>query len=89
MPYDRQAFKVQWDDRTWFVPTDPSAVVSIVIPMKGKPDKFLVTIGPQLAEMTWDGEAPTPKNIRILTSVDKEPGKEGTRFNDGKADPYG
>lgn len=48
-----------------------------------------MTIGPNVAELTWDGESTSPEDVRVLTSVKDGPGQKGTRFNDGKVDPFG
>jgi len=67
---------------------DESAIVSIIIPMKGEDNKFLVTIGGKVTEVTWDGKSEKPDNIRVLTDIERLAGG-GIRFNDGKVDPSG
>ncbi|XP_063241869.1 regucalcin-like [Bacillus rossius redtenbacheri] len=63
--------------------------VSLVIPVEGKKDQFVITVGRNLAVMTWDGKSSKPSKVDILSTVDDEDGKQENRFNDGKADPTG
>lgn len=60
--------------------------VSLIVPVKGKKDQFIVTLDQKVAKVTWDGELPQVSNIEILYEVDK-----GTKnvFNDGKCDRSG
>lgn len=69
--------------------SDESASVSIVIPIKNSTNKFLVTIGNKLTIVTWDGESTKPENIEVIASVDGDPVKGRTQFNDGKVDSTG
>ncbi|KAJ8883156.1 hypothetical protein PR048_014996 [Dryococelus australis] len=63
--------------------------VSLVIPVEGKKDQFVITVGRNLAVMTWDGKSSKPAKVDILSTVDDEEGKQDNRFNDGKVDPTG
>lgn len=63
--------------------------MSIIIPIKGKSDKFLIASGKNVAVITWDGESTKPQNVEIIHTVDTEKGKENCRLNDGKVDPTG
>ncbi|XP_069695229.1 regucalcin-like [Periplaneta americana] len=62
--------------------------VSIVIPVEGTNDKFVITVGRNVAIMTWDGESGTPADVKHVCTVDTEQSQD-TRLNDGKADPTG
>lgn len=63
--------------------------VSIIIPVKGTSDKFIVGIGRSTAFMKWDGISSTVKSsdLEIIHSVEQD--KPRNRFNDGKCDPMG
>ncbi|XP_049805554.1 regucalcin-like [Schistocerca nitens] len=63
--------------------------VSIIIPIEGQKDRFIITLGRNVAILTWDGVSKSPQNVEVLVSVDQEKGKETNRINDGKADPSG
>ncbi|PSN53206.1 hypothetical protein C0J52_04508 [Blattella germanica] len=63
--------------------------VSLVIPLEGEKDKFVITVGRNVAIMTWDGETSTPSEVKYVAVVDTEKGQENNRINDGKADPTG
>ena len=61
--------------------------VSLIIPIQGEKDKFVITVGRNVAIMTWDGVSSTPSDVKIVSTVHDE--KKDNRFNDGKADPTG
>ncbi|CAG9859543.1 unnamed protein product [Phyllotreta striolata] len=63
--------------------------VSLIVPVKGEPNKFLVSIGRELAVVTWDGESEKASKIEKLCEVDNDPETKDNRFNDGKCDPAG
>lgn len=63
--------------------------VSMIIPIHGKTNKFLVAIGKKLAVVTWDGVKSPPSDVETLLEVDNEADLKENRFNDGKADPNG
>ncbi|KAJ9573766.1 hypothetical protein L9F63_008849 [Diploptera punctata] len=63
--------------------------VTLIIPIEGKKDQFVISVGRSLAIMTWDGVSCTPCDVQIVTTVDTDPKKVTNRFNDGKADPTG
>ena len=63
--------------------------VSIVIPLEGSKDKFVITVGRNVAIMTWDGESSTPADVKYVCSVDDEKEVQNNRLNDGKVDPTG
>ncbi|XP_063918059.1 regucalcin-like [Zophobas morio] len=61
-------------------PNEPS----IIIPLAGKTDQFLITLNNELVVITWDGESDTFTKNETLYS---EP--NGNKFNDGKCDASG
>ncbi|KAJ8944500.1 hypothetical protein NQ318_011758 [Aromia moschata] len=63
--------------------------VSIIIPVKGQKDKFVISIGREIALVTWDGESETVSEVKKLYEVDNNPDTIDNRFNDGKCDPSG
>ena len=63
--------------------------MSIVIPIKDKPNEFAVTIGKNLTIVTWDGTSKTPESVKTVVALDEGPGKEENQFNDGKVDGRG
>lgn len=71
----------------FIIPTDDT--VSIVIPLEGSKDKFVITVGRNVAILTWDGESSTPADVKYVCSVDNEEEVKKNRLNDGKADPTG
>ncbi|XP_060518780.1 regucalcin-like [Cylas formicarius] len=62
------------------------APVSIIIPVQGEKDRFLISIGREIALVTWDGISDQISNIQKIAEGD--PGTNN-RFNDGKCDPSG
>ncbi|XP_066994233.2 regucalcin [Anabrus simplex] len=63
--------------------------VSIVIPVQGQKNKYVITIGRDIAIMTWDGVSSSPSHVERVATVDEVDGKRENRLNDGKADPTG
>lgn len=63
--------------------------VSFVIPLEGSKDKFVISVGRNIAIMTWDGESSTPAEVKYVCSVDNEKEVQNNTLNDGKADPTG
>ncbi|KAG5883046.1 hypothetical protein JTB14_010435 [Gonioctena quinquepunctata] len=63
--------------------------VSLIVPVEGENDKFLISIGRDLAVVTWDGESEKVSNIDKIYEVDSTPEVSSNRFNDGKCDPSG
>lgn len=63
--------------------------MSLIIPVKGQKDKFLISIGRELAVVAWDGESEKVSKIEKLYEVDNTPETSDNRFNDGKCDPTG
>lgn len=63
--------------------------VSIIIPVRGQKDKFLISIGRELAVVTWDGESDKVSKVEKLYEVDNTPETLDNRINDGKCDSTG
>lgn len=63
-------------------------IISIVIPVKGKNDKFLVAVDETLTVITWDGESTKPQNAEVIAKVEERDNLP-IRFNDAKVDPTG
>nr|CAD7455141.1 unnamed protein product [Timema tahoe] len=63
--------------------------VSLVVPIKGKKEQFVISVGRNIAILTWDGKSTAPTKVETLCSVDSDEDKIRNRFNDGKVDPTG
>lgn len=63
--------------------------VTLIVPVEGQKDKYLITIKRKIAVVTWDGVSDQVSNIEILGEVENTPSTIDNRFNDGKADPTG
>lgn len=63
--------------------------VSLIVPVQDTTDKFIISIGRNLAIVTWDGESSEVSNVEVIAEVDKEGDAQQNRLNDGKADPHG
>lgn len=68
------------------VPGQPEKTVSLIIPVKGEPNKFIIAYGLDVVLITWDGEN-SVSNYEVLASVSEE--THDTRINDGKVSPSG
>lgn len=60
--------------------------VSLIVPVKGKRDQFVISIERELSIVTWDGRSEKVSKIEKIAEVDQ--GTEN-RINDGKCDPSG
>ncbi|CAH1118004.1 unnamed protein product [Phaedon cochleariae] len=60
--------------------------VSVIIPIQGKKDQFVISLERELAIVTWDGESSRPSKVETLLEVDQN---TKNVFNDGKCDPSG
>ncbi|KAF2887491.1 hypothetical protein ILUMI_18682 [Ignelater luminosus] len=56
---------------------------------QSKPNQFVTAIDREFHLITWDGISDTVSNLQKIAEVDNQPGLEGNRINDGKADPTG
>ncbi|KAJ8967886.1 hypothetical protein NQ314_002591 [Rhamnusium bicolor] len=63
--------------------------VSLIIPIKGQKDKFLVTLDRELSVISWDGESDKITVDEVITEIENNPETIHNRFNDGKCDPSG
>lgn len=63
--------------------------VSFIIPLEGTKDKFVISVGKNVAILTWDGESSIPTELKYVSAVDNEKELQNNRLNDGKADPTG
>lgn len=61
--------------------------VTLVVPVEGQDNKYVVGVGRTLQLMEWDGKTTTPTSLSGMFSV--EPNNPGNRFNDGKCDARG
>lgn len=60
--------------------------VSIIIPVQGQRDKFVVSLEREISILTWDGRTGKISDLQTLAEVDKD---TENRLNDGKCDPKG
>lgn len=63
--------------------------VTLLVPVEGSNDRFLISIGRKLVIVRWDGKSDTVSSMENLLEVENQPEYQGNRFNDGKADPVG
>lgn len=63
--------------------------VSFIIPVQGEKDKFLISIGRDLAIVAWDGQSEKVSHIEKIYEIDNTPTTLNNRFNDGKCDSTG
>lgn len=61
--------------------------VSLIIPIEGEKDKFIISLKNDLAIISWDGRSSKTSEPKVIASV--EPKDNKNRINDGKADPKG
>jgi len=61
--------------------------VSLVAPVEGEPNKYLVTIERDVQIMEWDGVSTKPSSLKRLYTVDDH--CKTNRINDGKCDAAG
>ncbi|XP_075228141.1 uncharacterized protein LOC142328320 [Lycorma delicatula] len=66
---------------------DGKRTVSIIIPVEGQKDKFIVSLKSDLAIITWDGKSSKTSEPEIITSFGPKDSKIG--LNDGKVDAKG
>jgi sugar lactone lactonase YvrE len=75
--------------RITFINLTDGTQVSFVIPLDGTKDKFVISVGRNIAILTWDGESSTPTDVKYVSAVDNEKEVQSNNLNDGKADPAG
>lgn len=59
---------------------------SVIIPVEGQSNRFLITVNNQLGVVDWDGSA-CKVSPQIIAEVEGNPA--GHRINDAKCDPLG
>jgi len=60
--------------------------VTLILPIEGKTDMFVVGLGASLGIVHWDGRSNTTSQPKYEKLIDETP---GNRLNDGKADATG
>ncbi|XP_046389173.1 regucalcin [Ischnura elegans] len=64
--------------------------VSLIVPVEGKPSKYVISWGRELVAVTWDGEDKGPgSKVAVEPMAAVEPDLGNNRFNDGKVDLEG
>ncbi|XP_017785409.1 PREDICTED: regucalcin-like [Nicrophorus vespilloides] len=63
--------------------------VTLLVPVEGTTDQFLISVGRKLEVVTWDGISKKVSRQEHLLEVETEADVRGNRWNDGKADPVG
>ncbi|CAL8113459.1 unnamed protein product [Orchesella dallaii] len=61
--------------------------VSMVMPVQGQENRYVIGVGKTLQLMEWDGRSTTPTSLTTMFTV--EPDNPGISFNDGKCDTKG
>jgi gluconolactonase len=61
--------------------------VTLVVPVQGQENKYVIGVGRTLQLMDWDGRSATPTSLTTMYTV--EPENPGNRWNDGKCDTRG
>lgn len=75
------------EEKVYAATVDQEPVVSFIIPVANTTDKYAIGIGQRVGIIHWDGKSTKACLESIAFQVDQ--GKNGTRFNDAKADPMG
>lgn len=75
------------ENKVYGATVDGEPVVSFIIPMANASDRYAIGIGRRVGIVAWDGKSPNATLESIAFEV--EEGKNSTRFNDAKADPFG
>ncbi|KAF2879806.1 hypothetical protein ILUMI_26333 [Ignelater luminosus] len=63
--------------------------VSLILPVEGKSDQFVISIKREIYLITWDGVSETVTKLKKIAEVDTPLDVQGNRINDGKTDPTG
>ncbi|XP_042859956.1 regucalcin-like [Penaeus japonicus] len=63
--------------------------VTLVVPCMGRKDSFVVSVGRDLAVVTWNDPTKDCVVTQYTTVASVDPTREGNRFNDGKCDDFG
>lgn len=62
--------------------------VTVIIPVRGQNNKFLITHGNKLSVIRWDGQSERVSSSELVASLD-DPDTGSYIWCDGKADPDG
>ncbi|KAB0795139.1 hypothetical protein PPYR_04817 [Photinus pyralis] len=62
---------------------------SLIVPISGSSDRFIITLQREVAVLTWDGVSSRPTSIETIAIVDTDNALKNNRINDGKVDPLG
>jgi sugar lactone lactonase YvrE len=62
--------------------------VSLVVPIRNEPNKYIIGVERNLMIMEWDGESSVPTSLTTHKPLNAE-GSPRSRLNDGKCDPSG
>ena len=69
--------------------------ISLIVPVKGKPNEFIVGRGREICRLHWDvtqereEDGAKPNHYVVVLAKVDHAHKSSNRFNDGKADPKG
>lgn len=81
------SYKPSTDEYHSAVVGDGSLSVSLIIPVEGEKNKFVISLKNDLAVIDWDGKSPKTSDPKVIGAVEE---KDNTRrINDGKADAKG
>lgn len=61
--------------------------VSLVVPVNGESNHYIISTGKDLQRMVWDGVSSAPTSLTRILTIDEE--FPNSRFNDGKCDSWG
>jgi len=61
--------------------------VSLVVPVAGEPNNYVISRGRDLNIIEWDGHSTSPTTMTTILSV--EPENPDNKFNDAKVDTLG
>jgi len=78
----------RWDPKTKkHTSADVGHNVSVIIPVQGKKDQFVISLDSQLVLVQWDGVSDKVSKTETLLEVDQD--QHEHVLNDGKCDPTG
>lgn len=63
--------------------------VSLIVPVEGAPNKFIISLNREIVLITWDGTSSKISDVKKIAEVDSKQDVDDNRFNDGKCDPSG
>jgi len=62
---------------------------SLIVPVAGKKDQFVISLDGDLAVISWDGESDKVKVLETLIQANTTSETKNNKFNDGKCDSSG